>query len=80
MKVVRKGPEPYVLPPAKWVSKPPVACDTCRKPLSKFFVDGKTRMGPWATMCVPCHQVLGVGLGTGLGQKFDLTTLEKVEG
>lgn len=44
------------------------------------FVDGRTRMGPWALMCLSCHKTHGVGLGTGKGQKYNAETLEKVEG
>jgi hypothetical protein len=44
------------------------------------FVDGRTIYGPWALMCIDCHTRNGVGLGTGKGQKYDGTTLEKVEG
>lgn len=48
------------------------------------FVDGKTKMGPWAMMCLPCHRRYGVGLGTGRGQRYSLETESgewvKVEG
>lgn len=30
--------------------------------------DGKTKMGPWASMCEPCFEEVGVGLGLGKGQ------------
>ncbi len=33
--------------------------------------DAKTKMGPWANMCEACFQEVGIGLGTGLGQKFE---------
>jgi hypothetical protein len=32
--------------------------------------DGKTTSGPWANMCQECFDELGVGLGTGLGQRL----------
>ena len=64
----------------KWMSEAPQKCDICGKPLAQQFVDGKTRMGPWGIMCAVCHHKHGVGLGTGKGQRYDLTTLEKVEG
>lgn len=68
-----------------WLSPAPVSCDLCSTPLTltaghTHFVDGKTRFGPWAAMCVNCHAANGVGLGTGRGQKYSLKTLEKVEG
>jgi cytochrome c553 len=34
------------------------------------FVDGLTRYGPWANMCVSCHASSGYGLGIGRGQKY----------
>jgi hypothetical protein len=37
----------------------------------EFLVDGKTKMGPWATMCQPCHKSFGIGLGTGKGQMYE---------
>lgn len=45
-------------------------CDMCGKTLTDWFVDGKTRFGPWANMCKPCHEKYGVGLGTGRGQLY----------
>lgn len=39
-------------------------------------VDGKTRSGPWANMCEPCFALHGVGLGTGLGQRFILDNID----
>ena len=65
-----------------------LVCDFCirqrsdlSQPLAtKFFVDGKTQMGPWAIMCDAHFERYGVGLGTGLGQKYDAKTYEKIEG
>lgn len=55
-------------------------CDFCASDLSnKPHVDGKTRMGPWALMCVSCHRKHGVGFGTGRGQQFDAAG-KKVKG
>ena len=64
----------------KWISAKPAVCDICRKPLKQQFVDGKIQGGPWAIMCAVCHSRNGYGIGTGLGQRYDLETLEKVEG
>lgn len=36
--------------------------------------DGKTVYGPWANMCEDCFVRLGVGLGTGRGQRLILQT------
>jgi len=58
--------------PLAWTGEPPTDCDVCGRTLSLSgtFIDGKTRQGPWATMCIHCHSALGVGLGTGKGQKY----------
>lgn len=32
--------------------------------------DGRTITGPWANMCESCYLSLGVGLGTGKGQRL----------
>jgi hypothetical protein len=36
--------------------------------------DGKTVLGPWANMCQECFDEVGVGLGTGRGQKLVVKT------
>ena len=48
----------------------PEACDLCQSPFAGDMVDGRTRAGPWACMCLPCHAAHGVGLGTGYGQRY----------
>ena len=63
-----------------WVGTEPKNCDICHEPLTRCFYDGKTTMGPWATMCSSCFSRFGYGLGVGKGQKYDLVTLRKVEG
>ena len=45
-------------------------CNLCAKERLSEFVDGKTRMGPWANMCLPCFRKVGVGLGVGRGQRY----------
>lgn len=83
-------------PVKKWMGGAPDHCDICKLDLvdalgehsATHFVDGKTVYGPWGIMCVgpnrpngkDCFTTHGVGLGTGLGQKYDMTTLVKVEG
>ncbi len=64
----------------KWMSTPPKHCDICEGVLTKVFIDGQTVMGLWGIMCPSCHPRYGVGLRTGKGQKYNLDTLEKVEG
>jgi len=55
-------------------------CDICKAAFTDVVYDGKTLHGPWAFMCEDCFQDLGVGLGTGRGQKYDVKTLKKIEG
>ena len=49
-------------------------CNLCGKVNLFEFVDGKTRMGPWANMCMPCFKHVGVGLGVGRGQRYARVT------
>lgn len=63
-----KTPAPKV---RRWLGPIP-ACDFCGKPGSaEGFVDGKTKLGPWASMCPRCHAEHGVGIGQGRGQEYD---------
>ena len=59
----------------------PKECQLCHSPSNTldYIIDGSTPYG-WAFMCVSCHREIGRGLGMGKGQKYDLKTLEKVEG
>jgi len=43
-------------------------CDICKQRDAHY--DGKTRLGPWAYMCLQCFGELGVGLGVGKGQEL----------
>lgn len=63
-----------------WAGNTPKNCDVCKTEIKGHFVDGKTRMGPWANMCTSCHKKLGVGLGTGKGQKYEADSGKKVDG
>jgi hypothetical protein len=64
----------------KWMGSTPQRCDVCLLPFKWWFIDGKLSIGPWGLICVSCHATHGCGLGTGRGQKYNLKTLEKVEG
>lgn len=66
----------------EWKGPAPSYCDVCCKPIDKTFIDGKTVHGPWANMCSECHSHIGVGLGTGKGQKYERDGIKwvKVEG
>ena len=51
-------------------------CSFCQQNFKElgleFLIDGKTVYGLWATLCEPCYAMHGVGLGQGLGQKYQL--------
>lgn len=54
-------------------------CDLCladgdRVPAS---VDGATRYGPWAYMCEPHFETVGIGLGLGRGQRLIINPEEE---
>lgn len=56
-------------------------CDLCDKAVGKTYVDGKVKgMSSWATMCERCHAIVGLGIGTGLGQRYDSETGRKIAG
>ena len=61
----KKEPEKRV-----WYGIIPEKCDLCHKPINDTFIDGGTKMGPWANMCSVCHIRAGRGLGIGKGQKY----------
>ncbi len=69
-----------------WSGPVPFECDVCHDPIDDEFVDGKTRLGPWANMCPSCHGRHGVGVGLGRGQRYrqnpnrEGVVFEKVEG
>lgn len=44
-------------------------CDFCKDPA---HFDAKTRMGPWASMCLVHFQIYGIELGVGKGQELVL--------
>ena len=62
-----------------WIGEPPDKCDICSGPLNGVFVDGATRMGPWANMCAGCFRTYGIGIGTGKGQEYNLTGTQWVK-
>ena len=49
---------------------PPAICDNCKQPFKTFMYDAKTVYGPWANLCSDCFNVIGLGIGTGLGQQY----------
>lgn len=62
----------------------PTTCEICLNEITPqtdpWFVDGATVLGPWALMCSNCYLIHGEGFGTGCGQRYDSTTLLKMEG
>lgn len=51
------------------------ACDFCSRTTPAVY-DAKTSHGPWAYLCQGHFDDLGIGLGTGLGQRLVLLTPE----
>jgi hypothetical protein len=69
----------------KWGGEKPTVCGACEGNFdrSTSFVDGAipTSTGPmWGLYHVTCFKSYGGKLGTGRGQKFDMKTLEKING
>ena len=54
----------------EWGGSTPAECDICGVVIVDVFVDGKTVQGPWAMLCLQCHEIYGVGLGSGRGQLY----------
>jgi hypothetical protein len=44
--------------------------DDFGRPITDEFIDGKTRLGPWAIMSPTTHRIQGMGLGMGRGQRY----------
>lgn len=73
-KAIAEGMFPKPVDTANMTQK----CDLCDTPNLQTYVDGKTRIGPWAYMCLKCWRRVGVGtLGTGLGQQYDFNFTTK---
>jgi hypothetical protein len=54
-----------------WVGIPPSNCDITGEGLSREFIDGKTKNGPWAIMSPTTWSKYGCGrLGVGFGQRY----------
>jgi hypothetical protein len=55
-------------------------CDICHTEKLLEYVDGKTIMGPWANMCLPCwarYSRSHGAFGTGLGQLYYYRSQER---
>ena len=53
-----------------YLGRVPEQCDLCKCLIINTFIDGVTKMGPWANMCPSCHASHGRGLGIGKGQMY----------
>lgn len=54
-----------------WAGTEPTICQLCNFPIEGTFVDGIVKKkGSWAVMCIRCHTIYGIGLGTGKGQRY----------
>lgn len=53
----------------------PEKCQNCGRffSIDGYYYDFKTRSGPWMYGCGRCFFYMGGMLGTGMGQKFDLS-------
>ena len=45
-------------------------CDICGNECVDILYDAKTNLRCWATMCKKCYIKHGLGVGTGVGQKY----------
>lgn len=52
-----------------WTGKVPSYDDFDDKIIDEF-IDGKTRLGPWACMTPESYKDYGIGLGLGKGQRY----------
>jgi hypothetical protein len=52
------------------LKRPPALCEVCKQPIKGVFYDFRMRGGMWANGCERCFKLRGIGLGTGLGQKY----------
>ena len=56
---------------AEWSGSEPKECQLCLSEITNEFVDGVVLPAKkWAVLCIPCHQLYGIGLGVGRGQKY----------
>lgn len=56
-----------------WQGTVPPRCDFCEEEIVDTFIDGRTKQGSWAIMCLHDHIMHGVGLGLGYGQQYAKT-------
>lgn len=54
----------------EWEAPIPAMCDIGGEPITETFIDGALQGGSWAILCLRCHGLYGVGLGSGRGQQY----------
>ncbi len=69
----------------KWVGSQPVECNLCKvllTPSVGWFADASLPLhrGSWAIVCPDCFKEQGCKVGVGMGQRYDIKTLVKLEG
>jgi hypothetical protein len=80
MKAVGKLP-PDPPKPKTWGGRRPQECQACHGTLGSIFYDCFVRqMGAWAIVCHACFRSHNCKIGTGMGQKYNTKTLEKLGG
>jgi len=61
----------------RFATNAPMMCNRCttlweNTSHPKVMYDARTRRGPWGWLCQSCFNLEGIGLGIGLGQKYEL--------
>jgi hypothetical protein len=66
---------------SKWNGTKPTQCNACQGELGSIFYDCSVpQMHAWAIVCHACFRAHKCALGTGMGQKYNTKTLEKLAG
>jgi hypothetical protein len=60
-----------VTKPRYWLGDEPTTCQISGHKITKAFVDGATRSGTWAIMCLLCARTVGMGVAPGRGQLYE---------
>jgi len=63
-----------------WYGSVPTECQECTSPLVDVFYDAPTSNRIWGVICNNCFVKMGRKLGMGRGQKYDIKTLNMLDG